>query len=97
MIDQMWLFAEPKDTIATTSTRIIDEGQPILFAAHGVEDGRWLFLDAMVIDAEDEMAVELGELAQRDPSILDLAELPPGWQAQRQSIEAPWIIYPRCC
>ncbi|HEX6287581.1 MAG TPA: hypothetical protein VFZ66_00245 [Herpetosiphonaceae bacterium] len=91
-----WTFTEPQATVAITSQRVIRDGAPILFATHAIEDGTWLFLDARLIDAEDEITVELGTLARHDPTILDLARLPLGWHARRRSVAEPWISYPGC-
>jgi hypothetical protein len=91
-----WPFAEAETTSAITS-RHVAGGAPIVFATRALEDGAWIFLDTATIEAEDQQALSLSELARLDPTILELAELPLGWQAARRSIEEPWISYPRCC
>jgi hypothetical protein len=95
-IDTAWPFAEADTTTAITS-RGVAQGAPIMVAARALEDGTWIFLDTATIEAEDQRALSLGELARHDPTILELADLPLGWQARRQSIDQPWISYPRCC
>jgi hypothetical protein len=92
----MTMFADPH-AIAITSRNVVREGAPILFVARTIADDAWIVLDAEMIDAEDEMASTLDTLLRRDPALRDLADLPPGWQARRRSIDEPWIRYPRCC
>lgn len=96
-IDHNALLAEPETTPVITSRGVVRDGRPILFADRRIEDGRWILLEADTIDAGDQTTATLDELLRLDPSIGELADLPPGWQAHRRSSDEPWIRYPRCC
>jgi hypothetical protein len=64
---------------------------PILLVSHDADDGMWQFLDGRDDPAADD-AVVLGLecVFSLDPSIAELADLPLGWQAWRDSMQQPW-------
>ncbi|MBV9789536.1 MAG: hypothetical protein JOZ51_15225 [Chloroflexi bacterium] len=97
LTDHNAIFAASGATSVITSRGVLRDGKPILFADRMIEDGSWILLDADLIDAEDELAATLDEIMRHDPAVGELADLPLGWQARRQSSDAPWIRYPRCC
>jgi hypothetical protein len=89
-LDDSWPFDDPQDVAVITLKRIIFEGRPILYVSHDEEDGYWQFLDGRDVASEDAAVVGLGEVVERDPSILELADLPGGWKAWRSSPDAEW-------
>jgi len=68
---------------------------PILEVSHEEEDGAWQFHSGQTVTTKDLMIVGLDEIVRLDPSIAELADLPLGWQAQRQSINEPWVREPQ--
>lgn len=68
---------------------------PILEVSHEEEDGAWQFHSGQTVTTKDLMIVGLDEIVRLDPSIAELADLPLGWQAQRQSIKEPWVREPQ--
>ena len=57
---------------------------------HDAEDGCWQFLDGGHVSEHDATAVLLGEMAQFDPSLVELADLPAGSYAWRAAPGRPW-------
>ena len=84
-----WPFQEAKNTAVITLKRIIDGTQPIRYVTHD-EDGGWQFLDGDNVTEEDAATVSLQYVAEMDPSIHSLADLPVGWVAKRASVDQPW-------
>lgn len=86
-----WTFADPPETEVITLDRILDGRSPILLVTHDDdEESSWQFLDGEQIFEDDGVMVLLGELAQLDPSLLELSDLPQGWHARRASADQPW-------
>ena len=93
MLDD-WPFADPPDAEVIVLDRILRGEAALRLVTHDEDDGAWQFLDGEHVFEEDATVALLGELAQFDPSILDLADLPPGWQAHRDTAEGPWVRSP---
>jgi hypothetical protein len=86
-----WLFTDPPDTAVITVRNIVYEGRPILHVSHDIEDGMWQFLDGDLVSMEDALVVSLVEIVQLDDSIIELANLPLGWEASRSKIGDTWV------
>jgi hypothetical protein len=65
-------------------------GAPILHVTHDEHDHGWQFLGMEDAQENDACVVGLQEIVSRDPSVLELADLPPGWHAWRSSSASPW-------
>jgi hypothetical protein len=74
--------------------QIVHGGSPILYVCHDIEDHGWQFLGWDDFDEEDAMVVSLASMLERDPSIREVADLPPGWHAFRRTPEEPWTREP---
>jgi hypothetical protein len=85
-----WVFDEPKNVAAITTRQVIREGSPILLVSHDAEDGSWQFLTGGVFSVTDGMIVALHEIVKHDPTVCELADLPLGWEAHRDSIGSSW-------
>lgn len=92
-----WVFAEAADAAVLTTETVLDGRQPILFVSHDVEDGLWQFLEGGHVGDEAVREAALSEIVARDPTIVELARLPLGWEAKRRAPDEPWSMYPRCC
>jgi hypothetical protein len=57
------------------------------------EDGSWQFLDDRPFTVADAMVVLLKEVVTSGHSLLELADLPTGWQAARESALSMWQRY----
>lgn len=55
-------------------------------------DGDWQFLCGGDHDADEKPhVVGLRHMIERDPSLLELADLEDGWEAAREEPDAPWL------
>jgi hypothetical protein len=70
---------------------VLEGGRPILRVSHDDDDGAWQFLCGDVHeDAAEGRIVWLGCMVDRDPSLQELADVPLGWGADRDTVSAPW-------
>ena len=82
-----WPFDQPRNCATFTMRQVLDGSEPILFVSHDEHDHGWQFIgvsDASMSDAKP------NNLVQADPTILEIADLPPGWQATRQRVGGAW-------
>lgn len=54
-----WPFADPTDTLAYTTNRVLNDGYPILLVSHD-DDGDWQMLCGTTNDPADGLIVCLG-------------------------------------
>ena len=73
-----------------TLRQIMDRSKSILLVCHDADDHSWQFLDGGSISMKDAMLVALEEVTKIDPSVMELADMPPGWQAERKSANTSW-------
>ncbi len=85
-----WPFDDPENVAAMTVRQITRDGQPILRASHDADDGMWQFLTGEPIRMADAMLVSLREVYRMDGSVGELADLPPGWVAERSAPGRRW-------
>src|SRR3954451_22416303 len=85
-----WPFADPPNLASITVRQVVHGGQPILLVVHDADEGDWQFLAGDRFHVADGLLVSLGSLVRRDPSLVELADLPLGWQAWRQTPNSPW-------
>ena len=95
MADGEWPFDQPRDCAVITLRSIVFDGGPILHVTHDEEDDGWQFLGAEDADADEAAVVGLGEIVKLDPSVVEVADLPPGWHAWRPNRSAPWRRAPK--
>jgi hypothetical protein len=85
-----WPFANPPNFATITTRAIIDGNDWIALVSHDADDGAWQFLPAEGYDEATAMVVGLHHLLEKDGSVAELANLPLGWHAWRDSPTAPW-------
>ncbi len=85
-----WVFREPRNEATITVRQIIHEGLPILLVARDAEDGTWQFLTGGPFSTADALLVALHEIVERNPTVCELADMPTGWTAQRESVGSSW-------
>jgi hypothetical protein len=90
-----WPFEQPPNTAALTTRDILEGKATILRVVHDADDGGWQFLPNTSVSPEDARVVGLGRICSRDPTLLDLADLPEGWAAWRERPGAMWHREPR--
>lgn len=86
-----WPFDEERKVAVLTTTQILRNRRPILYVSHDAEDGMWQFHDGSIVDVSAAM-VSLEEMVSYDTTIAELAQLPVGWVAERESKNAAWKL-----
>jgi hypothetical protein len=87
---QEWPFDQPPNCVAISLRSIVFDGGPILYVTHDEDDHGWQFLDGAEHETADAAVVALSTIVKLDPSVMAIADLPPGWRAWRESVEADW-------
>jgi hypothetical protein len=78
--------------VAAISDRgVLDDGMPVVFVIHYSEDESWAFLSGEAFSPDRGLLVSMGNVVRRDPSLLSIADLPPGWVATRDSADGRWL------
>jgi hypothetical protein len=85
-----WPFGDPKNVAVITLKSITMGGSPILHVTHDADDRMWQFLDGSTVSEANASVVSLEEITQIDPSLMELADLPLGWYADRSAPSEPW-------
>jgi hypothetical protein len=86
-----WPFADPPNVTTITLRSIVAGDRPILYVSHDEDDGCWQFLDGGESpDVRDAMVILLKEIVAHDASVVELADLPLGWCAERSDPTQPW-------
>jgi hypothetical protein len=89
----MWLFDQTPDTAALVSKSVVYDGHPILLVTHDEDDHGWQFLDG-ADPPSDFVHVCMSHPIGLDPSLSELADLPTGWCAWRDSVDTRWCREP---
>lgn len=84
-----WPFDDPPNVAVITTKRITRKGYPILYVVY--DDGEWQFLDGFDCTEADASVVGLQSMVDRDASLMQLADLPSGWYAERADVNAAWV------
>jgi len=70
--------------------QILDGSEPILLVVHDEDDNCWQFIGTTDASVADAKVVCLEEIARLDPTVLEVADLEPGWQAVRDKVGGEW-------
>ena len=89
-----WPFDQPRNCAVITIRGILDGTEPVLHVTHDEDDHSWQFLSLRAADPNEAKVMSLAEVVAMDSSILQLADLPPGWHAWRSSITDDWTREP---
>ena len=90
-----WPFDQPRNCATFTMRQVLDGSEPILLVTHDADDHGWQFIGISHPSMPDARLVKLEEIVRRDPTVLEVADLPPGWWAVRNKIGGPWKRKPR--
>jgi hypothetical protein len=73
---------------------VIRDKKPITFVTHEEEDGAWQFFSSDELDNFEEVAMIVGlvEIIAIDASLLELADMPVGHYAIRETVNDNWSI-----
>ena len=88
-----WLFDQERNVATVTTRQVVKENYPILSVVHYSEDHSWAFTCGTTNKSEDLMLVGMGEVVDLDKTLYEVADLPPGWCADREAIGCEWSRY----
>ena len=86
-----WPFDQPKNCATFVTREVMDREEPILLVSHDADDHGWQFIGSSDGTPENARIICLSNAVALDPSVLQVADLPVGWRAWRESPESPWI------
>lgn len=93
-MERTWPFDQPENCAVLATRQVMLEGAPVLLVSHDEDDHGWQFLSGEDCRSTDLVLVLLKNVVSKDASILEVADLPPGWQARRTAKGAPWVRHP---
>jgi hypothetical protein len=85
-----WPFDQAPNVAAITTRQVIEDGLPILTVVHYAEDDSWAFVCGTSNATEDGRVIGMGEALEMDPTLITIADLPPGWCAYRRAVGEAW-------
>ncbi|HEX3165864.1 MAG TPA: DUF2185 domain-containing protein [Chitinophagaceae bacterium] len=88
-------FSEPGNTAVFTTKFVLFEKKEITRVYHDEEDGAWQFFSDDPFDNYEDVAkiAALDEIVNLDKSVLEIADLPMGSYALRESRSAAWKTF----
>jgi hypothetical protein len=86
-----WPFDQPRHCATMTMRQVLDGSEPILLVSHDADDHGWQFIGNTDASLNNARLVCLEEIVQLDATVLEVADLPPGWQAIRKRFGDPWM------
>ncbi len=84
-----WKFSVSPHSQAFLSEKVDSGTEPITFVSHDASDGAWQFLGNSMFEGRG-VLVCLHHPIDRDPTLRELADLPIGWYAERDTVGEPW-------
>jgi hypothetical protein len=86
-----WPFKESENLAVFTSKDIVSQQEWVYYVSHDDEDGAWQFHPfSGFTEEKDACLVSLRHIAEIEPRILELFDLPMGWCAWRDSKSSNW-------
>ena len=85
-----WKFPDDPHARVFLSETVNSGTEPVTYVSHDVEDGAWQFLGDSMSDGGGPVISCLHHPIDRDPSLVELADLPLGWYAERGRVGEPW-------
>jgi len=89
-----WPFDQPRNCAALTMRQVLDGSEPILLVSHDEDDHGWQFIGSSDAQVADGRLVCLSHIVELDPTVRDVADLEPGWQAIRECVGGEWTRRP---
>jgi hypothetical protein len=85
-----WPFDQPRNCVTFTTRQVMDRLEPILLVSHDADDHGWQFIGNSDVVMADALLVALHSIVTLDPTVLEVADLEPGWQAMRDAAGGAW-------
>lgn len=84
-------FQQNIDTAVFTTKYVLEKKSPIIHVYHYGEDGVWQFSSSEEVEEdEDFRVVSLKEILRFDSSVLEVSDLPLGYEAHRKNESSLW-------
>ena len=90
MPSEDWPFDQAPNVAAVTTRHVIEQRLPILCVTHYSDDHSWGFVCGTTDVAEDGRVISMSEVLHIDPTLREIADLPPGWTARREMVGSKW-------
>ena len=88
-----WPFDQAENVATITSKFVLENNYPILHVVHYSDDHSWAFTCGTTSNSEDIRIIGMVEAVNLDPTITEVADLPPGWGASREKVGDTWEKY----
>jgi hypothetical protein len=87
-----WKFEDPQNVAVFVNRKAIRDGGWIARVVHDDDDGSWQFHahESEEFDESDIMIISLKNVVEKDNTIMQLADLPYGWHAWRETKSSTW-------
>jgi hypothetical protein len=85
-----WPFDQPRNCATFVMRQVLEGSESILSVTHYADDHSWSFVGTTDANVEDAMLVCLERVVDLDPTILEVADMAPGWRATRRVVGGPW-------
>jgi hypothetical protein len=92
--EEDWPFDQAPNVAAISTRQVIELDYPILLVTHYEDDHSWAFLCGTTEGSDDGRVIGMGNALNRDPTLRQIADLPPGWSARRKGKDSEWVKYP---
>jgi hypothetical protein len=85
-----WPFDQGRNVAAVTTRQVLSDRLPVLRVTHYADDHSWAFVCGTTDDGVDGRVIAMGEALKMDPTLSEIADLPPGWSAWREQPGGVW-------
>ena len=86
-----WNFDQDKNVAALITKQVVEQGLPILQVIHYSDDHSWAFMCGTTSNPSDMLVVSMEQAVSFDVSLYEIATMPPGCIASRNSVEEGWV------
>ncbi|WP_447472929.1 hypothetical protein [Vibrio harveyi] len=86
-----WNFDQDKNVATLITKQVVEQGLPILQVIHYSDDHSWAFMCGTTSNPSDTLVVSMEQAVSFDVSLYEIATMPPGCIASRNSVEEGWM------
>lgn len=88
--EDSWPFDQPRNCASFTTSEVLSGSEPILAVFHDDDDHGWQFIGTTSGNDSNGRVICLSEAVELDSSVLEVADMLPGWHAVRMATGDPW-------
>ena len=89
-----WPFDQEPNVASITTRQVIELGFPVLTVVHYSDDHSWAFMCGTTDDTDDGRVICMKTAFDIGATLATIADLPPGWIADRQAVGGEWVRQP---